>query len=56
MKVGGERPSAVARDCGYKEPSGVNKLMQRLEQESRRNPDLAQRLTTLKAAVSHAAT
>jgi hypothetical protein len=50
--VGGERMTAVAADYGYRDGSGVHRVVQRLEERAKTDQALARRLKTLAKDVS----
>ena len=50
--VGGERRVDVARDCGYRDGSGVTQLIKRLEAEAAQDPSLARRMENLSCVKS----
>jgi len=51
VRLGGEGPTAVARQEGYDHASSVTMLLRRLEQEATRNEELRQKLQTLKTSI-----
>jgi len=52
VRLGGEPMTAVAKDYGYRDGSGVHRVVQRLEEKSASDPALARRLRALTAKVS----
>jgi REP element-mobilizing transposase RayT len=51
IKLGGESSSAIARELGYADCSGVHRVIARLEQKAKADPKLAKKLETLKIAI-----
>jgi REP element-mobilizing transposase RayT len=51
IKLGGESSSAIARELGYADSSGVHRVVARLEEKSSTDTSLKTRLKTLKMAV-----
>lgn len=54
VRLGGERMTAVAADYGYRDGSGIHRVIERLQATAEGNQALARRLKTLAARVSRA--
>lgn len=52
VRLGGERGATVARDCGYRDGSGVGQVVRRLERQSHADVELREKLAKIKANVS----
>ena len=52
VRLGGERMPAVAADYGYRDGSGVDRVVQRLDEKAKRDQALARRLKALAREVS----
>lgn len=52
VRLGGERMTSVAADYGYRDGSGVHRVVQRLEKGAQSDPALARHLKALKREVS----
>jgi REP element-mobilizing transposase RayT len=52
VRLGGERMTTVAADYGYRDGSGIHRVVQRLDQRAQHDPALARRLKTLTQRVS----
>jgi REP element-mobilizing transposase RayT len=52
VRLGGERMTAVAADYGYRDGSGVHRVIQRLHERAKSDRSLARRLKTLASKVS----
>ncbi len=52
VRLGGERMTTVARDYGYRDGSGVHRVVQRLEASAENDRTLARRLKSLAKHVS----
>jgi REP element-mobilizing transposase RayT len=52
VRMGGERMTAVAADYGYRDGSGVHRVVQRLEERAKNDRALARRLKSLAREVS----
>lgn len=52
VRLGGEQMTAVAKDYGYRDGSGVHRVVQRLEQRAKQDRALARRLKALTEGVS----
>ena len=46
VRLGGERMTLVAEDYGYRDGSGVHRVIQRLEEAAKTDAPLAHRLKT----------
>jgi putative transposase len=53
VRLGGERMTMVAEDYGYRDGSGVHRVIQRLEEKAKSDGPLARRLETLARHVSN---
>ena len=49
VRLGGERPKDLVPAFGYADPSGIHRVVQRLEARSKRDPGLANRLRILRS-------
>ena len=47
VRVGGERMTVVAADYGYRDGSGIHRVIQRLEEEAKSDQALSRRLKSL---------
>lgn len=52
VRMGGERMTKVAADYGYRDGSGIHRVVQRLEKKAKDDPALARRLKTLTVKAS----
>ena len=52
VRVGGERMTVVAKDYGYRDGSGVHRVLQRLEEKAQEDRALTRRLKSLAKKVS----
>ena len=53
VRLGGERMTAVAADYGYRDGSGVHRVVQRLDEKAKGDQALARRLKALAREVSN---
>jgi hypothetical protein len=52
VRLGGERMTTVAADYGYRDGSGIHRVVQRLEKKAQDDQVLARRLKALAEEVS----
>jgi hypothetical protein len=52
VRIGGERMTTVAADYGYRDGSGIHRVLQRLEEKAKSDRTLARRLKLLASEVS----
>lgn len=50
VKLGAERPSDLAKEFGYRDSTGILRVVQRLEAMARKDEDIATKLTDLRSA------
>jgi hypothetical protein len=51
IKLGGESLTAVARELGYSDSSGVHRVVARLDEKAKSDAPLRNRLETVKKAI-----
>jgi hypothetical protein len=52
VRLGGERTTTVAADCGYRDRSGADRVIERLEEKAKTDRALWRRLKALAKEVS----
>jgi propanediol utilization protein len=52
VRVGGQRMTELAKECGYRDGSGIHRVVHRLEEAAKEDRDLAHRLQQLADRVS----